>query len=233
MFLLPYVEETGLYDQWDFDIPANENPGRSAQISVYKCPSDPNNIGNLCKYAGGEWARGNYGMNVSPCSWFSSKSNSPLGGIGGVNFSVRMREITDGASKTVAVDELRAGLNSEDIRGCWAMPGLGAGTSTLFGDASMPNSCAGHSDDMENCGATGQAGDGSRCMGCYENTVTNQMGSRSTHPGGVHILMVDGSAHFVSNDIEHTEETQSCGDKPRAVWQAMHTRRGNETVGDY
>ena len=59
------------------------------------------------------------------------------------------------------------------------------------------------------------------------------MGARSKHPGGVHILMVDGSAHFVSNDIDHTEERQSCGDKVRPVWQAIHTRRGNETVGEY
>ena len=29
----------------------------SAEVSIYKCPSDPRNNGNLCTYAGGKWAR--------------------------------------------------------------------------------------------------------------------------------------------------------------------------------
>ena len=104
--LLPYLEEQALYDKWDKEIPANQNIVRSAEIDVLKCPSDPNNRGNLCEYAGGGWARGNYGMNVSPCS-FNSMSRetgapSSIGGIGGVNFSVRLRSVRDGASKTVA-----------------------------------------------------------------------------------------------------------------------------------
>lgn len=232
VFLLPFLEEKAIYDQWDFDIPANQNPGRSAEISVYTCPSDSGNVGNLCDYAGGGWARGNYGMNVSPCRWFGAEGRSPQDGIGGVNFSVRLRQVTDGTSKTVAVDELRAGLNPEDLRGSWAMPGLGAGTSTLFGDAAMPNACGGQSDDMENCNATGQAGDGSRCMGCYENSVTNQMGAKSAHPGGVHVLMLDGSVRFVGNDVDHTKE-RGCGAEKLGVWQAIHTRRGQEPIGSY
>jgi hypothetical protein len=230
--LLPYVEETPLYDQWDLDIPANQNPGRSNEISLFKCPSDPNNSGNHCTYAGGGWARGNYGMNVSPCS-HGTEARSRLGGIGGANYSVRMRQITDGASKTVAVDELRAGLNPNDIRGCWAMPGLSAGTAALYGDANVPNAGGGSSDDMENCEEAGLAGDGSQGMGCFDINSTAQMAPRSMHPGGVHVMMVDSSVRFVGNDIDSKGSKDGCGPRPHGVWQAIHTRAGGEVVNEF
>ena len=232
VLLLPYVEEEPLYDQWDQDIPANQNPGRSTDISIFKCPSDPNNSGNLCTYAGGGWARGNYGMNVSPCS-HGIGARSRLGGIGGANYSVRMRQITDGASKTVAVDELRSGLNPNDIRGCWAMPGLSAGTAAFFGDADVPNARGGNSDDMENCQASGSARDGSQGMGCFDTNSTGQMAARSSHPGGVHVMMVDGSVRFVGDDVDSKGSQQGCGPRPHGVWQAIHTRAGNEVVNEF
>ena len=230
--LLPYVEEEPLFDQWDQDAPANQNPGRSAEIALFKCPSDPHNSGNHCTYAGGGWARGNYGMNVSPCS-FGTSGRGKLGGIGGANYSVRIRHIKDGASKTVAVDELRAGLNENDIRGCWAMPGLSVGTAAFFGDAHAPNASGGNSDDMENCKVAGLAGDGSQRMGCFDSDNTGQMAARSSHPGGVHVLMVDGSARFVGDDIDSKASRTSCGPRPHGVWQALHTRAGGEDVNDF
>lgn len=239
VLLMPFLEEKGLYENWDTKLPANQNDGRSIELSVVKCPSDPQNEGNFCNYAGGEWARGNYGMNVSPCSHnaYSRKvgARSSLGGVGGVNYPVRLKQIRDGASKTVAVDELRAGVNKEDLRGSWAMPGLGSGTSALFGDANRPNSCGGNSDDMENCEATGMAGDVSDCMGCFASQGTAQMGAKSAHPNGVHIMMVDSSVHFVTNEVDTSEDMshQGCGPGPLPVWQALHTRAGRDKIGEY
>ncbi len=234
VLLLPHLEENGLYQTWNRDIPAVQNPGAAAEITVLKCPSDPFSSGNRCTYSGGNWARGNYGMNVSPCSHNSMSKRrggrSPFGGIGAPNFSVRTRHIRDGTSKTVAIDELRAGLNPQDIRGCWAMPGLGSGTGAFFGDAERPNATGGNSDDMENCASSGSAGDNSRGMGCFDSPSTGQMASRSAHRGGVHVAMVDASVRFVSNDVDSSSEKEGCGPKP-GVWQAMHTRAGRDNVG--
>ncbi len=227
--LLPFVEEKSLYAEWDRNIPANQNPARSTDISIFKCPSDFNSHGNRCVYAGGEWARGNYGMNVSPCS-FGISGRSDLGGIGGANFSVRERRVTDGLSKTVAIDELRSGLNENDIRGSWAMPGLAAGTAGLFGDAGTPNPTGGNADDMENCAAAGLAGSTSQGMGCFDGTSTGQMAARSMHPGGVHVVMLDVSVRFVSNDVDSRGVSNGCGPRPHGVWQAIHTRAGREIV---
>lgn len=235
VFLLPYVEEQSLFDTWDMNIPANQNAARSADVSVYKCPTDGNNQGNLCEYAGGGWARGNYGMNVSPCSFnASSKTDgalSRLGGVGAVNRGIRMRELRDGISKTVAVDELRSGINPQDLRGSWAMPGLSAGTSALIGDGNAPNACGGNADDMENCDASGASEDRANCMGCFESRSTAQMASRSAHQGGVFVALADGSVHFVQDSIDAHSNKNNCGPDPHGIWQSMHTRSGRE-VGD-
>lgn len=234
VFLLPYVEQSSLYNTWNFDIPANQNPGRSTELAVYKCPSDPQSTGNHCSYAGGGWARGNYGMNVSPCNFgVGANASNALGGIGGANNVVRFRDITDGTSNTVAVDELRAGVNDRDIRGSWAIPGLASGTAAMFNDASAPNSREPNSDDMENCLVSGQAGNATSGMGCFDSTTTSQMTARSVHTGGLHILLVDGSARFISDNVDFKRNRNGCGPEPRGVWQAIHTRSGGESNGEF
>ena len=233
VFLLPYVEQRQLYDQWDLHVPANQNPGRSQELSIYKCPSDSQSTGNFCSYAGGQWARGNYGMNVSPCEHGVGNTHNSLGGIGGANQVVRIAAINDGTSNTVAVDELRAGVNEHDLRGSWAMPGLSAGTAAMFNDASTPNSREPYSDDMENCAVSGMLGNATNGMGCFDSTTTAQMTGRSMHPGGLQITLADGSARFVSETIDFKRTQVGCGPLPRGVWQAIHTRAGGEVVGEF
>ena len=234
VFLLPFVDQQPLYNQWNFDIPANQNAGRRTELAIYKCPTDPNSSGNFCSYAGGDWARGNYGMNVSPCAHgVGAGTGGNPGGMSGSNRALRLAEITDGTSNTVAVDELRAGVNQQDLRGSWAMPGLGAGTAAMFNDASAPNSKEPNSDDMENCAVAGLAGNPVQGMGCFDNSSTGQMTARSMHTGGLHLLMADGAVRFVSDNIDFTRSPMGCGPEPRGVWQAIHTRNGSETVGDF
>ncbi len=111
------------------------------------------------------------------------------------------------------------------------MPGLGAGTAELFGDAHVPNSREPFSDDMENCAASGQAGIPG--MGCFDNNVTSQMTARSMHEGGVFLMLADGSVRFVNDSIDAKPTQFGCGSPPRGVWQAIHTRAGREVVGEY
>ncbi|MEO2017621.1 MAG: DUF1559 domain-containing protein [Fuerstiella sp.] len=231
VFLLPYMDQAPLYNEWDFNIPANQNPGRSAELSIYKCPTDPQSDGTHCSYAGGGWARGNYGMNVSPCA-HGVEDRGGDGGIGTYNRVVRMRDITDGTSNTIAVDELRGGLNEHDLRGSWAMPGLGAGTAAMFNDGSAPNSKEPSSDDMENCAVSGLMG--LPPMGCFDSSSTGQMTARSLHTGGVQALLADGSARFISENIDFTRRQNGCGPaQNRGVWQKLHTRGGGEVVGEF
>jgi prepilin-type processing-associated H-X9-DG protein len=45
--------------------------------------------------------------------------------------------------------------------------------------------------------------------------------SRSYHPGGVNVLLMDGSVRFIGNGIRPD------------VWRALATRAGGEVVGDF
>ena len=167
-------------------------------------------------------------MNVSPCQHGVGDGE----GIGGANLCVRFRDITDGTSNTVAVDELRSGLNEQDLRGSWAMPGLGSGTAAMFNDASAPNSKEPQSDDMENCAVAGLLG--MPPMGCFDNTLTGQMTARSLHVGGIQAMMADGSVRFVSENIDFSRNPSGCGPvDQRGVWQKVHTRNGGEVVGEF
>ena len=83
---------------------------------------------------------------------------------------------------------------------------------------------------IENCSAAGLAGDGSRCMGCFDSNSTAQMSPRSMHPDGVNAMMADGSVRFISDTIESVATQNGCGDYRRAPWQALHTRSGGEVV---
>jgi prepilin-type processing-associated H-X9-DG protein len=172
-------------------------------------------------------------MNVSPCDHGVGDTADSLGGIGGANRVVRIADVTDGTTNTVAVDELRAGMNEHDLRGSWAMPGLSAGTAGMFADASVPNSREPYSDDMENCAVSGMLGNATNGMGCYDGPTTSQMTGRSKHPGGLQVLMADGSARFVSDTIDFKSTLVGCGPPPRGVWQAIHTRAGSEVVGEF
>lgn len=223
--LLPYIEETAIADQWDRTRSAAENSGRSHNLAVLKCPSDPFANEGPCSYAGGGWARGTYGLNVSPCAHGVGDG----GGVGAVNRAISFRDITDGTSKTILVDELRAGLNDRDLRGSWAMPGLGSGSAALFGDARQPNSPFPRADDMENCRESGLYE--TPPMGCFHSNSTSQMTPRSSHPAGLHACMADGSVRFINDDIDAQAGQNGCGPATtRGVWQRLHTRNGGEIV---
>ena len=83
------------------------------------------------------WARGNYGANgsveqlqncangkVSP-DW----TNVLWRGVMGCNTSLSLDQVHDGASCTVLLGELRAGVSPWDSRGTWAMSAVGASST--------------------------------------------------------------------------------------------------------
>jgi prepilin-type processing-associated H-X9-DG protein len=144
---------------------------------------------------------------VIPHSWMTR-------GVMGWGTSLGIRQITDGASTTVAVWEIRAGLNSADFRGSWA-DGRPAG-STLWFHLLGPNVCypanvwlAG--DDIAGewlsvstaLGATWQAIETQECMVMTSSSSGPASGMpRSTHPSGENALFCDGSVRWVSDLVD-------------------------------
>lgn len=140
-------------------------------------------------------------------------------GIGGLNKSFRYRDFTNGLTKTVALDEVRAGVHALDRRGVWALgiPGSSLTVAHGISDRGGPNA---GKDRIQGCSAlVAQVPDlrgmGMPCSASPMNPKSEfceQATSRSMHAGGVHVSMADGSAHFVANEVD------------LQVWHQMHKR---------
>ena len=176
------------------------------------------------------WARGNYGAvqgatdpdhvaNGSDGSSSSPFPGLPKVGMMGLNFGSTIAQVTDGLSNTAAIAELRAGLNSMDIRGTWA---LGLAMASLAGHAKSynptPNNKLGVSyavkpngkdggDEMQAGPVLGplfpnaaQGGMGFNCGGGMFNSGGQ---SRSLHPGGVNVGFGDGSVRFIKDSVSN------------------------------
>ena len=136
-------------------------------------------------------------------------------GVAGVNVSMGFEQLTSGLTNVVVVDEIRAGVDKLDPRGVWALGFAGAsatvrhGLATYVEDANGPNNQFVHSDDIIGCTEmTTQLGASvlqKARMPCWpavgQPELNSQATARSMHPGGVQVLMGDGSAHFVSDTV--------------------------------
>lgn len=236
--------------------PANRE-GRETQLSVFSCPSDVWNsqdnmyqrglLGNLRT---NRYARGNYAINVGPddaCIQGMGTPETPCidgfivagtdllhdnravwgGGVAGVNWSFGMKHITDGASFTVCVDEIRAGVHPLDPRGVWSLGQAGASAVARHGsEAGGPNPTSRFAEQFIGCDVLCKensdllAGNDMRCYmpaGLSEE-LNAQAAARSMHPGGLHVLTCAGSVQFVLDAVE------------KQIWQAMHTRDRKDTV---
>ncbi len=148
-------------------------------------------------------------------------------GIGGVNKSFRLREFPGGTTRMTAIDEVRAGIDPVDPRGVWALGMVGSSMTVChgifnLGNSGPPNSRSPSADDVIGCSVLlakyGLAKLTEMGMPCQVNTANGievgiQATSRSFHPGGVHILLLDGSAQFVNENIN-----------PQ-VWHDLHSNR--------
>ena len=192
------------------------------------------------------FARGNYGIDMGS-SYFGGEPGSPGkpvfegmtwrqdgpkgewwgNGIAGFNKSFSQKDIVNGLSTTVAVDELRAGILGVDSRGAWALGQVGCSATLshgIYSDAGGPNCQRVSADDTVGCIAVArQAGRGALLKAgapcCTYCGGAREASARSMHPGGgVNVLMADGSAHFVSNSVD------------LGVWHAIHSRLTREKI---
>ena len=219
---------------------------RGATIPVMLCPSDGF---NQIPYKGhngtlGPYGRGNYAANAGRAFLYngtiggttaSDRLNDPdtfawndgcQRGVMGPNVGVKLRQISDGTSKTFMLGEIRAGISEFDSRGVWALGHAGPSLLAKYGgggDDDGPNFCGSHADDvicdltaagdkgLADVGGGGQACNlattspgGAECMSCHAGDANLQQTARSKHPGGVHMAMCDGSVQFISDDVETT-----------------------------
>jgi prepilin-type N-terminal cleavage/methylation domain-containing protein/prepilin-type processing-associated H-X9-DG protein len=194
---------------------------------------------------GGDY-KGNYGINWGSFRFTnqtaplpSGYTNMPnVGGPGpfeldpdGKGLEISLRHVTDGSSNTYfALEMLQApsGISDSDLdrrARMWTPAATTYQISTLL----VPNSKACNAANPTPDETTGCGGDVGTCIDRPDLSLPCQrtpeaiaasytLGARSRHPGGVHVVMCDGSGRFISDSVE------------LLAWRATSSRAGDEVV---
>lgn len=220
--LLPFLDQANIYNQFNFQYSCEEAPNtnnRNAGIGVFRCPSDP----RFTNYGEGHL---NYYMSAGPCMGWAVSVGSQAG-FARYSLVTRISDILDGTSNVVAMGERIVGSNNSgqfningDVQRNVAFSG---GNNTTFPSQSALQA---HGTACNSASAF-YVHRGSRWMRadeCWFNTwntpnspnpdcstgngghaggdAASTQAARSRHTGGAHVLMADGSVHFVSDNID-------------------------------
>lgn len=221
--LLPFLELANLQDSIDFRFApghaVNSLP-RTTEIAGFRCPSD---VENTRVSSGG--AVNYYPNKGTSTLWQDPKAN----GFMYRNSATRFADIKDGTSHTAAFSERLITDGSNGMISPIADVFLATGTPATADEAVQL--CA--AVDITNLanqfplfmGAPwidGQHGylhvDGPNKRSCGFFPTHASMPPSSYHPGGVNLLLCDGSVQFVPNSIE------------LLTWRAIGTRQGGEVM---
>ena len=231
--LLPYIEQDNIYSQIDFTQKANSaaNAGPTAMtIKIFLCPSDRTSLPPTGQ--GGN----NYFANYGTEPWFFQNRSVANGvfALRETNKGVKLTDIKDGTSNTVAFSELRKGDYNNAVYSPWDWlnaSSLGAPTTvdqayTMCKSIDVTNlsyqwlSAGG---EWLNDNATGTAyihcGPPNSINCGFPANLRFCVNANSDHTNGVNVLMCDASVRFVDNGIS------------LSTWRALGTRSGGDVLG--
>jgi prepilin-type N-terminal cleavage/methylation domain-containing protein len=243
--LLPFLEEAGLYKNIDFKITYDLQPQITQQrIGTYLCPDEMNDRPYLENNV-----RLLYPASYAFCygTWLVYDPNTGDGGDGpvAVNATLKPHQIRDGTSHTVFVSEVKAwtpyyrdGGSPDDLV---TPPPASIDDLIVYcaGGALKANPSLGHTEWVDarvyHTGFTTVFQPNSKVI--FQNYdidfISSREGqsatkrtfaavtSRSYHRGHVNILLLDGAARSVSNEID------------LVAWRALGTRSSGDIVGVY
>ena len=222
-YLLPYLDQGNLYSQIDWskgfghaaDTGAAQLAITRTPLSVFLCPSN----GPVEAIVNGCYARGNYAANngMGPMREFST-SDLPItrpAGVFYLNSWIPAARIRDGLSNTAFVSEILA-VPGNDERGM-----LHYCEGVLYQCNNTPNSSTPDELRKTCCVSMPDAPCDDSLFSSWNDRMLT-MTARSTHPGGVGLVLGDGSTRFVANGIA------------LSTWQALSTPAGAEIIsGDF
>ncbi len=248
VYLMPYIDQAPLYSQLNVgSVPLTQALASSPMLTLmqkpmaaFRCPSDtaPDlNTGHTLLMASGSAtaATSNYIGNNTSHKWHSggrlqgygvgegggwtgiTEASSPKG-LFWRNSRVRIRDITDGTSNTIAVGERN-----------WRISNPAAPASPFACNAGVVFGTS-HSNEQlsirQNLGA-GSVRINSPSSGCT-------YGFSSSHTGGAHFVMTDGAVRFISENINHVTTADSAGGVFNgSTFECLLNRNDGIPVGDF
>jgi prepilin-type N-terminal cleavage/methylation domain-containing protein/prepilin-type processing-associated H-X9-DG protein len=239
MLLFPYIEEQRMADRLDYTqglrgpnwVAAN-GPVFAMDVASYNCPSDETGYSTFAPWVSGSLGRSNYvvcyspdGTMVEPKANFTldsgnndtSANPATRRALFNVNARRGIRNILDGSSHTTAISETITGPDgSGDARGRWWND-----WGVFYTHHRGPNSAIGDSIWSAAIGAGFCDQTKAPCAGTSNYWSTIDMAARSRHPGGVNVVMADGSVQFFSDEVD------------LRTWQALASIDGNEVLGTF
>jgi prepilin-type N-terminal cleavage/methylation domain-containing protein/prepilin-type processing-associated H-X9-DG protein len=244
--LTNYLEQRAVYDAYNFmlgdvlngaSVPANTTVMATA-IPGYLCPSDPN-PGSTQALAGGfsvPVTTVNYAVNGGVNRWnFGGRASGTAWWLGGnplFGSLTRISAVTDGTSNTAGFSEWVKGKSGQNAPGPNLVYAITQYTNGgPLNDETLCRAAATPLWDFKGeywtLQDTGRGGPYYHVMTPNQpacavvasfGNVDSFIGASSFHPGGVNVLMLDGSVRFVKSSVG------------LATWNALGTRAFGEVI---
>jgi len=238
--ILPFIELSTMYDQFDFRLPiTNNNPSKNLTLAqthlpMFTCPSDfkPKNWtdGAVTNSATSSYKA----CGTSYDSWQAGKVGDPpnrerFNGMfdrDNRGSSTRFAEITDGTSNQFMIAEAK-----------WKMDKNGRNRGRIFGATDNTDGAVGASNALM---INGQWQiNWTAAEGIPENPQPHRTAA-SNHPGGAMFGLADGSVRFVSENIQHTVTEWSANrvfstpqGQPYGLYQRLFSISDGHPMGEF
>lgn len=247
--ILPFMDQTQIFKQLDMNLAGAYNTpmlgglvARQVNVPYSRCPTDPSGKVGSSEFGG--WAHGSYSGNLG-----SQRTPSANGGCNqfltpGVNYeqpqgsadhgntnsrstasgaftrlgpNINFAHFTDGLAPTFLVGEILSDCHDHN-EGWWAFNGMGNAHASTAAPLNIMCTCPSQS------GAT--AATAPQCFpagtDCRAQSNWNySWGFKSSHKGGAHFLMGDGTVRFINQTLDYQ------------TYQRLGGRADGKTVGDF
>jgi prepilin-type N-terminal cleavage/methylation domain-containing protein len=234
-YLLPYVDQSTLYNLINFSISSNAGTNntnlQNRKLTFQMCPSNPfgataggydncpsNSHGASYMVCAGPVAYPGFnadtdcGVVGSPAYCVANTTNTvrsgmfPMGNTAPA-YCCKIRDITDGTSNTIAFGEVRPELNT--YFGMFGVMANGFSTSMRINSPRRVNVTS------STVPSTGYAAVGT------PNALGHNAGMSSFHVGGAHVTLADGSVRFLSENLDF------------ALFNYLGHKSDGQTVGEF
>lgn len=245
--ILPYIEQEALFRNIDFSTSySNQTSISSQRVATFVCPSD---LQDHATSNGNHWML-SYAVNLGTYGVLLKKSGSLATGDGAFNpiRGVKIREIRDGTSNTLAIAEVkgftsRIGSSTDSARynsppvppsdATFPPPGMTPGTFNPSSfthaewvdgkvhETGFTTAYAPNSFVKYSSGGVDYDVDFICATETKSGDTYAAVTSRSYHGDSVNVVLLDGSVRSISSDILLT------------TWRALGTRAGEEVLAEY